>query len=260
MLVYSLRSDLVEPGDSIFESFADSLARSRIRLRDNDIVAVSSKVVAISEKGLRSTVGVVVTREARLLAKKYSLPPEFAQIVLEEADEVLGGVRGALLTTKNGDAVANAGLDRKNAPKDSVVLWPKDPDLSARRLRDQIENQFGVNVGIVIVDSRVTPLRLGTTGFALGSAGLRPVDDIRGSIDNSGRRVEITFHAVADGIAAAAQLVMGETAERRPFVVVRRAPVVLGRNRPIRDAKLAWKECLFMSQVVPVHRSLVKKS
>lgn len=260
MLVYPLRSDLIEPGDSIIELFADSLARNGVRLSNNDIVVVSSKVVAISEKSLRSTIDVDVTKEARVLAKKYALAPEFAQIVLDESDEVLGGVRGALLTIKNGDAVANAGVDRKNAPKDSVVLWPKKPDHSASRLRTQINKKFRKDVGIVIVDSRVTPLRLGTTGFAIGSAGFRPVNDVRGTDDLSGRRVEITFHALADGIAATAQLVMGETAERRPFVVVRHAPVVLGRNRSIRDARLAWSKCLFMSQIIPVHRKLANRA
>ena len=254
MLVYPLRSDLVEPGDSLIDLFSESLAKNRVRLRNNDVVVVSSKVVAISEKSLRSTVDIEVTKDARVLAKKHSMAPEFAQIVLDESDEVLGGVKGALLTFKNGDAVANAGVDRKNAPRDTAVLWPRDPDMSARKLRTQINRKFGKDVGIVIVDSRVTPLRLGTTGFAIGSAGLSPVDDTRGTMDLSGRRVEITFHAVADGIAAAAQLVMGETAERRPFVVVRGAPVVLGRNRSISEARLRWNECLFMSKVIPAYR------
>ena len=260
MLVYPLRSRLVKPGDSIIELFSDSLARNGVRLRNNDIVVVSSKVAAISEKSLRSTIDVEVTKEARVLAKKYALAPEFTQIVLEESDEVLGGVKGALLTIKNGDAVANAGVDRKNAPKDSVVLWPEDPDLSARRLRSQINKKFRKNVGTVIVDSRVTPLRLGTTGFAIGSAGFPSVNDVLGTVDLSGRKVEITLHAVADGIAAAAQLVMGETAERRPFAVVRQAPVVLGRNRSIHDAKLPWNQCLFMSQIIRAHRGPDKKS
>ena len=259
MLINPLGSDLAEPGDSIIDLFSDSLGRNRVRLRNNDIVVVSSKVVAISEKSLRSIADIEVTRDARVLAKKYSLPTEFVQIVLDESDEVLGGVKGAMLTLKNGDAVANAGADRKNAPRGFVVLWPKDPDQSARRLRAQIKQKFGRDVGIVIVDSRVTPLRLGTTGFAIGSAGFRPVDDVRGTADLSGRRVEITRHGVADGIAAAAQLVMGETAERRPFVVVREAPVALGRNRSIGEAKLEWRECLFMSKVIPASREALRK-
>jgi coenzyme F420-0:L-glutamate ligase / coenzyme F420-1:gamma-L-glutamate ligase len=251
MLVYSLKSDLARPGDSILELLSGALARTHLRLRTHDVVAVSSKVVGISQQRIVSLQSIGATRDARILARRFSLTPSFAQIVLDESDEVIGGVKGTLLTIKNGDAVANAGVDRKNAPRDSVVLWPENADAVARKLRAQIKRRFGKDVGVVIVDSRVTPLRLGTTGFAIGSAGFQPVEDIRGTRDLSGRRVEITFHATADGIAAAAQLVMGEVSERRPFAIIRGAPVRIGNNAGIIRAKLASDQCLFMSQIIP---------
>jgi coenzyme F420-0:L-glutamate ligase / coenzyme F420-1:gamma-L-glutamate ligase len=249
-LVYPLKSDLAKPGDSILELMTIALAREHMQLRANDVVAVSSKIVGISQHRIRALESVTATREARGLASRFSLAPSFAQTVLDESDNVIGGVKGALLTIKNGDAVANAGVDRKNAPKGSVVLWPENPDMTARKLRSQIKRKFGKDVGVVIVDSRVTPLRLGTTGFAIGSAGFPPVDDVRGRSDLYGRRVEITFHATADAIAAAAQLVMGEVSGRRPFAVVRGAPVRLGLDAGISRAKLAADQCLFMSQIL----------
>src|SRR5947209_5126014 len=105
---------------------------------------------------------------ARSLARKYSLTPAFAQAVLDEADLVVGGVKGALLTVKNGDAVANAGIDRKNSPEGAVVLWPRNADLSAVKIRQSIRRRSGKNVGVVILDSRVSPMRLGTSGFSIG--------------------------------------------------------------------------------------------
>jgi coenzyme F420-0:L-glutamate ligase len=158
-------------------------------------------------------------------------------------------VKGALLTVKNGDAVANAGIDRKNAPDGAVVLWPRNADLSARKIRQSIRLKSGKNVGVVVADSRVSPLRLGTTGFAIGCAGFEPVEDLRGGVDLFGRRIEITFRAIADGIAASAQLVMGEASDRTPFAIVRDAPVVLSNGHGIRAAKLAWNRCLYMSQI-----------
>jgi coenzyme F420-0:L-glutamate ligase / coenzyme F420-1:gamma-L-glutamate ligase len=256
VIVYTLKSDLVKPGDSILELFSKALARNHIRLRANDIVAVSSKVIGISENRIRNVQSIKSTRKAKALARRFSLTPSFAQAVLDESDRLIGGVKGALLTIKDGDAVANAGIDRKNAPRDSLVLWPRNPDRSARILRDQVKEKTGKDVGVVIVDSRVTPMRLGTTGFAIGLAGFQPVEDIRGTEDLYGRRVEITLRAIADSIAATAQLVMGEAHEQKPFALIRGAPILPEDHPSIRRAKLMWNQCLYMSQILQDHGPL----
>ena len=249
MIAYPIRSDLARPGDTVPELLFNALAKSRLRLKTRDIVAVSSKIVGIAEKRIRYLNSIRPGPKARSLAQKHSLTPAFAQAVLDEADTVIGGVNGALLTVKNGDAVANAGIDRKNAPEGALVMWPRNPDLSARSIRRSVQRRSGKNVGVVIVDSRVSPLRLGTTGFAIGSAGIEPVEDLRGSADLFGRQIEITFRAIADGIAASAQLVMGEASDQIPFAIVRDAPVTFDGGRGIRSSKLAWNQCLYMSQV-----------
>jgi F420-0:gamma-glutamyl ligase len=92
-------------------------------------------------------------------------------------------------------------------------------------------------------------LRLGTTGFAIGSAGFEPVEDLRGTSDLFGRRIEITLRAIADGIAASAQLVMGEASDQIPFAIIREAPVKFGDGNGVRSTKLAWNQCLYMSQI-----------
>lgn len=253
MLIYPLESSLAAPGDSLLELFTEALAKSKLRLRTNDVLAVSSKIVAISENSVRRLDSVRVTPKANRLAKRFSLEPTFTQVVLDEADSVIGGVKGALLTIRDGDAVPNAGVDRKNAPRGSVVLWPRNPDRDARTIRQRVKTKFGKNIGVVIVDSRVAPLRLGTIGFAIGASGFHPVSDLRGARDLSGRRMEITFRAVADGMAAAAQLVMGEAAERVPFVILRGTGARLNSDVGIREGKLARDQCLYMSQI-PAYR------
>ncbi len=249
LIVYPLKSQLVKPQDSILKILSEALTRGRVRLRDKDVVAVSSKIVAISEGRIRNVEAVKPSRRARDLARKFSMTPPFVQTVLDEADEVVGGVKGTLLTIKDGDAVPNAGVDRKNAPDNSLVIWPANPDAVARSLRSEIRKRFRRDVGVVIVDSRVSPLRLGTTGFAIGSSGFDSIEDIRGTIDLSGRRVQITVRAVADGLAATAQLVMGEASERVPFAIIRGAPAPFSGNGGVRRAKLSWDQCLYMSQV-----------
>src|SRR5207245_9483047 len=227
VIVYPIRSNLAKPGDSVPELFSNGLTENRVRLKTRDVVADSSKIVGIAEKRIRYLENVKPGSKAKSLARKYSLTAAFAQAVLDEADMVVGGVEGALLTVKNGDAVANAGIDRKNSPEGAVVLWPRNADLSARNIRRSIRRKSGKSVGVVIVARRVSAGRLGTTGLAIGCAGIESVEDTRGSVDLFGRRIQITVRAIADGIAASAQLVMGEASEQVPFAVIRDAPVTL---------------------------------
>ncbi len=226
MIVYPIRSNLAKPGDAIPELFSKALAKNRMRVESKDIVAVSSKIVGIAENRIRYLVNIRPGPQARRLSRKHSISPSFAQAVLDEADNLVGGVKGALLTVNNGDAVANAGIDRKNAPEGAVVIWPRNADLSAVKIRQSIRRRSGKNVGVVIVDSH-----------------------LRGGVDLFGRRIEITFRAIADGIAASAQLVMGEASDQIPFAIVRDAPVRLSNGHGIRSAKLAWNRCLYMSQI-----------
>ncbi len=243
-----LRSSLIRPGDSIVSKFSEALSQRNVRLRNGDVVAVASKVVAIAEGRLRPLSRVRPSRRAIRLGRQYSLPPSFVQVVIDEADQVYGGVKGALLTLKNGEATANAGVDQKNAPKGFVVLWPPKPNDSARKIRVSLSRSFRKRIGVVVVDSRVTPLCLGTVGVALGSSGIEAIRDFRGKPDLYGRQARITFHAIADDIASAAHLVMGEGRERTPFVVVRGAPVRLTDDDG-RRIRLSVEECLYMSQV-----------
>ena len=240
-----LRSELVTPGVSLAEEILSSLKRARVGIQNRDIMAVASKAVAIAEDRVVELNRVEASQEARRLARRHGMPAQVVQVVLDEADEVYGGVTGTLLTLKNGDAVANSGVDQKNAPAGSVVLWPLDPALSARKLSNTLRRKLGKRVGVVIVDSRVTPLRLGTTGMALACSGFRPTRDFRGKRDLFGRKSRITVQSSADGVAAAAQLLMGEGKERVPFVLVRGAPVDFDGSWPI--PKLSRDECLYMS-------------
>jgi len=243
---------IIAPGSSVLGHFLEALKKSGQALRSGDVVAIASKAVAVSEGRIRLLETFKPTPQALRLAKRYSISPQFAQAVSSEADEIYGGVNGALLTLRKGEAVANAGIDQKNAPKGSVVLWPSNPDESARKIRRSLERRYRRRIGVIIVDSRVTPMRLGTVGMALGSSGIETVTDIRGKPDLYRRKARITLHAVADDAASAAHLVMGEGAERVPFVILRNAPVQLSAHG--RTPRMTAADCLYMSQVIRKQR------
>jgi coenzyme F420-0:L-glutamate ligase/coenzyme F420-1:gamma-L-glutamate ligase len=216
-----------------------------LRVKRGDIIAVSSKIVSISEGRLTRVTSVKPSASAHRLARRFTMNPKLVQVVLNEADQVLGGVKGTLLTVKGGILTPNAGVDEKNAPKGQVVLWPKDAERSARNLRDGLARAFRKELSVIIVDSRVTPLRLGTSGFALAIAGSPGVLDYRGLKDLSGRVIRITRQNLADDLASSAHAVMGEGAESTPAALIRMTRATL-RGRISTSLRMRPARCLIL--------------
>ncbi len=226
-----------------------SLRDERMNLKRGDVVAVASKVVSTCEGRIVRLAEMYVSAPAKRLAKRWKMDEGLTAVVMSEADEILGGVNGFLLTQKDGVLTANAGVDLKNAPRGTAILWPQDPDDSARRLRNVLERRFHTKIGVEIVDSRVTPLRLGTTGLAVGVSGFRPIIDQRGKQDLYGRKVRVTQSNIADDVAAAAHVLMGETRDRVGAVVVRDLQIASYPNGHTDRLKLSREKCLIMNAV-----------
>ena len=188
---------------------------------DDDVVVISQKVVSKAE-GRTVDLGTVEPSErAQELAFRVEKKPELVELVLAESREVLRAGRGVLIVeTKSGLICANAGIDSSNVPGDGrVALLPVDPDASARRLRAEIQAASGSRPAVLIVDSFGRPWRLGQTEIAIGCAGLRVLDDWRGMQDRDGRKLGATVIAIADEIAAAADLAR-DKASGAPVVIV----------------------------------------
>lgn len=229
----------------------DALAASGDRLQDGDVLAVSSKYAAISEGRVVTMADVVVTPEAEALAARYHMNPVMAQLVLQEADHIFGGIElGFLLTYKDGVLSPNAGLDRSNIPSGQVVLFPQYPYATAEGIRQAVRERFGAQIGVVLTDSWLMPGRLGTTGVALATAGFRPVQDERGKADLFGNPMAVTQRGIADSISIAAQLVMGERDEATPIAIVRHAGVQL-TDAPIsqEDVAIPWQMCIYVESL-----------
>jgi coenzyme F420-0:L-glutamate ligase / coenzyme F420-1:gamma-L-glutamate ligase len=201
----------VREGDRVGQLIAE-----RVELLDGDIVVISQKVVSKAEGRVVRLDSVTPSERARELAKKLGKEAELVELVLSESREVLREERVLITETHHGFVCANAGIDSSNLPKEGTVcLLPEDPDASARRIRAEI-----AGVGVVIADSFGRAWRLGQTEVAIGCAGLNPVDDWRGRGDANGRKLSATLIAIADEVAAAADLVRGKD-EGVPVVVVR---------------------------------------
>ena len=219
------------------DAVIQALEESHSSIKDGDVLVVSSKFVSVSEGRFRELSEVMTTSRARKLAARFEMRPELAQLVIEESDSIIGGVRGFLLAINNGVLAPNAGIDSSNAPGGQVVLYPKNPNSSARRLRRHILNVLrrdGMGVkrlGIIFSDSRITPTRLGTVGVAIATSGIRPTIDLRGKKDLFDNRLKFTLRAIADQIATAAEICMGEATESRPLVIVRGIRGVFGKPK-----------------------------
>lgn len=227
MELIPVRTPLIREGDDLV-----GILLSRLELEDRDIIAISDKAIAASEGRFVDYESIEPSEEALRLARESGLEPGFAELVIRNADAIIGTSMRTILTVKDGILIANAGIDHKNAPDGKAALWPEDPNLEARRIREEIERRTGKRVGVIIVDSRLSPLRMGTTGLALGIAGFRGIRDFRGREDLYGKRILVTTLNVADDLASAAHLLMGEGDESVPFVVIRGAPVEMGDFDP----------------------------
>jgi len=224
------------------------LGKQQLKVENNDVLALASKIVAYAQDRVVKLSRVKPSEKARKLAKKYSLEPEFAELVLLEAEEVYGGVKKAVLTLKDSVIAPNAGIDNKNAPAGSAVLWPHNLVEWLRFFRSEINHRTGKRVAVIVVDSGLIPLRIGTVGLALAVAGFNPIREWRGKKDLYGRTILITRHAVADDLASAAHLLMGEAAEKTPVVLIKDAPLdfddeVYGSK----EMMMPFKECIFMN-------------
>lgn len=196
-----------------------ALVVERVQLEDGDVVVFAQKGVSKAEGRVVRLEDVEPSDRARELAGDDD--PRRTEVILRESAEIVRERAPLLITrTRHGFTCASAGVDASNTEPGTLVLLPVDPDASAARLRDRLRELAGVDVGVIVTDSFGRPFRSGTTDVALGAAGIRVVDDLRGTSDWSGHELRSTQIAIADEIAGAAQLVMPKDAGI-PVAVVR---------------------------------------
>ena len=223
---------LVEPGDDLARLIGESLLANDLSLVDGDVLVLAQKIVSKAEDRYVDLKQVEPTVEAQALAAAVDKDPRIVSVILGESNAVVRHCPGVLIVEHRlGYVMANAGIDASNIQHadshggeelvERVLLLPNNPDQFAADLAQQLQQSHGVKVAVIINDSVGRAWRNGTTGLALGAAGLAALDDRRGDKDLYGRTLQVTEVAVADQLASAAALLQGEGGEGKPVVLIR---------------------------------------
>jgi len=223
---------LVRPGDDLAAIVIGALDAAGERLRDGDVLVLAQKIVSKAEDRYVALDTVTPSARALELAAEVDKDPRLVELILAESTEVVRHRQGVLIVAHRlGAVMANAGIDQSNveplppgldgAPRPRVLLLPEDPDATCARLRAVLHERTGADVAVIVNDSVGRAWRNGTVGMALGAAGLAALDTLNGRPDLFDRPLQATEVGLADEIAAAASLAMGQADEGRPLVLLR---------------------------------------
>lgn len=232
---------MIQVNDNLPQIILKACEEAAITLQSGDVLVISSKIVSKSEGQIVHLADVRPDETALELSELVNKDPRIVQLIVQESRGISRKAQGVLVTEHRlGFVSANSGIDQSNVGiPDSVLLLPKDPDESARRIRKTIHTGTGLDVAIIISDTHGRAFRMGNVGVAIGIAGMLALDDKRGTHDLFGRELMATVQGYADMVASAAHLLCGEGAEGRPVIVLRGLdyPAGDGRatdlNRPI---------------------------
>ena len=248
MYLISLKLPIIKKKDSLLDIIINTLEKTNTNIENGDILVISEKVLATSQGRIVKLSELnEISGKAKKLAKDYDMDEKFVEIILREAKMVLGGMKHVILTKVNDFLIANSGIDQSNAGEGNVVLLPENLKEATWNYYSKLREYFNIkDLGIIIADSRVQPLRKGTIGIAISTAGFEPIEDMRGEPDLYGRPLEITMRAVADDLASAAQFILNEGNQQTPIAIIRGAKVNFTKT-PKLTPEMNPEECLYMN-------------
>lgn len=214
---------IINKGDDVGKKICDAGLETGFLLKKDDILVIAQTIISRAEGQIVSLSTITPSKEAHELANKLNKPPALVEVILKASRRVVKAEQGHLIVeTPHGLVCANAGVDASNVPYENcVTLLPKAPDKSAQKIRQTIQKRLGIDVAIIISDTHGRPFREGAINVAIGVAGIIPIKNYIGSKDLFGYELLTTKVAVADELASAAELVMGEADEGNAVIVIR---------------------------------------
>ena len=248
MELFSIKLPLIQENDELLRIIIEHIKKQGRSLQEGDIIVIAEKVVATAQGRVVNLSDVtVVSEKAKKLAKEYDMDERFVELIVQEASMILGGLTHVILAKVNDFLIANAGIDQSNAGPNRVVLLPKDLDKVVLGYRKELKKVFKIeNLGVIISDSRVQPLRKGTIGIAIATSGFEPIEDLIGHPDLFNRPMEITMRAIADDLTSAAQFLLSEADQQTPVVGIRGSNVEF-TDSPKTTPEMAPEKCLYMN-------------
>jgi coenzyme F420-0:L-glutamate ligase/coenzyme F420-1:gamma-L-glutamate ligase len=236
----------ISEGDDLASILGEPLRQLNPPPAPGDILVVTHKILSKAEGRIVDPGTVHASEAAEMLARETGKSPAFCELVLRESRSIIRTRPGLIISEHRlGIIMANAGIDHSNVDsREAVLLLPDDPDGSAAALARELSARFGVPLAVIVSDSVGRAWRRGVVGLAIGCAGLPAVQDLRGRLDREGRPLAVTDVGLADEIASAAELLMGEADEGQPAVLVSGLRLY-GRPRPARDLIRPAAEDLF---------------
>jgi coenzyme F420-0:L-glutamate ligase/coenzyme F420-1:gamma-L-glutamate ligase len=214
---------LFTAGDNIGQYIVEAAEKQGTPIQENDVIVVTHVAVSKAEGNVVNLDDIIPSKEALELAKKVDKDPAMVEVILRETKEFVRIGPNSLITeTKHGIVSANAGIDRSNIKGDRMVaLLPINPDASAHNIQSEIKKLTGCTVAVIVSDTHGRPLRMGEINVAIGIAGIKPIRDRRGEKDLFGYVLKIKQTCIADELASAAELVMGQASEGIPAAIIR---------------------------------------
>ena len=215
---------LIRPNDNLSSIIIDSIINNNISIDNGDVILIAQKVVSKSENRYKDLSKINPSKEAINIGESLDRDPAFIQLILEESNEILSTDKNVIIVEhKLGYININAGIDRSNISenKNLVLLLPENPKKSATYIQSQISKQLKKDISIIITDSMTRPYRAGITNFAIASSNIQSLIDLRGEEDIFGNKLLATEIAIADELAAASGLLMGQGNDMKPVVIIK---------------------------------------
>jgi coenzyme F420-0:L-glutamate ligase/coenzyme F420-1:gamma-L-glutamate ligase len=214
---------LITKGNNLAELICDAAKKQNTPIQEKDVIVITHVAVSKAEGNVVNLDEVSPSERAKEIAQQTEKEPELVEVILRETKEIVRTGPNSLITeTRNGIVCANAGVDRSNVEGErNVVLLPKNPDASAQKIRQKIKSLTGCDVAVIVSDTHGRPFRMGEINVAIGVAGIKPIRDRRGEKDLFGYVLRIKQTAVADELASAAELVIGQANEGIPVAIIR---------------------------------------
>ena len=230
----------------LYNEIKKLVKESDITLKKGDVLVISSKYISNSQGRILKHNSIKLSEKANEISRKFSINQKLSEVIIRESDIVFGGVSGFVITSSNNIIAPNAGIDKSNS-KSKLILYPNDPYLIAEQIKRKFFLDYNLHVGVIIVDSRLMPARVGTIGVAIACSGIEPVLDRRATTDLDDNVLKVTFQATADNLASIANHKMGEGDETMPLAIIRNSDAkITDRKINPKEMAISHDECLYV--------------